>query len=94
MSRQIWTIFPSKNDSNHLDVIPKTFTTDDNKVFRRAKDLQKEDTDFKQIIGVKNQPVNAVRTLEQKQTCLQYIIQQRSRIWMNNSSWLTKEVTL
>ena len=49
MSRQIWTIFLVKNDSNYMDVKLKVFKTEDNKEFRLIQNLTMGETDFNQV---------------------------------------------
>ena len=59
MSRQIWTFFLSRNDSNYLDVKLKVFKKDDNKEFRLVQNLTMGEADFNQFMRLKNQLVNA-----------------------------------
>ena len=58
MSRQMWTISWSKNDSNYLDVKLKVFEKDDNKEFRLVQNLTMGEADFN-LMRLRNQMVNA-----------------------------------
>ena len=59
MSRQVWTIFCSKNDSNYLDVKFKVFKKDDYKEFRLVQNLTMGEASFSQFMRLSNQLVNA-----------------------------------
>ena len=59
MSRQMWTIFLVRNDSNYLDVKLKVFKKDGKKEFRLVQKLAMGETDFNQFMRLRNQLVNA-----------------------------------
>ena len=93
MSRQIWTIFWSKNDSNYLDVKLKVFRKDDKKEFRLVQNLTKEEADFNQFMRLRNQLVNAAENFVREENLTPGLIPIMSKDmdqWMNNSNWLTK----
>ena len=63
MSRQICTIFWSKNDPNYLKVKLKVFKKDDNKELRLVQNFTMGEADFNQFMQLRNQLVNAAENL-------------------------------
>ena len=60
MSREIWMIFWTKNDSNYLDIKPKVFNRENkNAEFRLRQNLPMGEADFIQFIRQRNQLVVA-----------------------------------
>ena len=59
--------FWSKNDSNYLDVKLKVFKEDDKKEFRLAQNLTMGEADFKQLMRLRNQLVDAVEKIAREE---------------------------
>ena len=59
MSRQIWMSFWSKNDSNYLDVNLNIFSRDKNRDFCLVQNLKKGESNFNQLMRLRNQLVLA-----------------------------------
>ena len=55
MSRQIWTIFWCRNDSNYLDVKLSVFKRGDDRDFHLNRNLTTGDADFNQFMGLRRQ---------------------------------------
>ena len=67
LSRQIWTIFWSKNDSNYLDLKFKVFRKDDKKEFRLVQNLTMGEAYLNQFMRLRNQLVNAAENFAREE---------------------------
>ena len=74
MSRQIWTFFWSKNDSNYLDVKLKVFRKDDKKEFRLVQSRTMGEADFNQFTRLRNQLVNAAENFAREENLAPVLI--------------------
>ena len=79
MSRQIWTIFLVKNDSNYLDVKLKVFSKNDKKEFRLVQNLTMGEADFNQFMRLRNQLVNATKNFVREEILIPVLIPTMSR---------------
>ena len=79
MSRQILTIFWSKNDSNYLDVKLKVFRKDDKKGFRLVQNLTMGEADFNQFMRLWNQLVDAAANFAIEENLTPVLIPTMSR---------------
>ena len=74
MSRQIWAIFWSKNDSNYLEVKLKVFRKDDKKEFGLVLKLKMGEADFNQFVRLSNQLVNAAENFAREENLTPVLI--------------------
>ena len=79
MSRQIWKIFWSKNNSNYLDVKLKVFKNDDKKKFRLVQNLTMGEADFNQFTRLRNQLVNAAENFAKEENLTPVLIPTMSK---------------
>ena len=90
MSRQIWTFFWSRNDSNYFDVELKVSKKDDKKELRLVQNLTMGEADFNQFMRLRNQLVSAAENIAREKNLTSVLIPTLSKTWMNNSNWLTR----
>ena len=74
MSRRVWTIFWSENDSNYLDKKLKVFKKDGNKEFRLVQNLTMGEADLNQFIRLRNQLVNAAENFAREGNLIPVLI--------------------